>query len=778
MASRIAQLRPSTASVLRSSVALPSMASIVAELVYNSLDAGATDIHVTLDVGAFSIAVRDDGQGIAAESLRLVGERHATSKLASLAQLEREGLRTYGFRGEALHLVASISVLDITSCCASSAPPHNLGSSSSSSTTTTTTYAARIRFGERVSCGAAPSQRGAVGTVVVRDCFLNRPVARKQLIKHGAQQAELERARRHLAEVALAQPSVSLHLIDGSKQACILNVPRSANLIGTLRRLTGGAELPPFVEVCEASADDFTLRGHVAVPVAGMRTRECQHVYLNGRPLSRRAELHRLCETAFSRVHDALTHEAAEAASSRLPSSVPKCEPSQRPHAAFILFIACAPSRYDLTLEPDKSDVVFADGGRAAAAFVLDALARGFAPHTSPVLPLMSLRHLLHGTLQRGSASASRRDTRLPRADGVQGRAQERASSAPPRTPPRRTGPTALAERPVPQPGGAPAHGNAPVRAGAPLRKRPRVARPASFVSSSVGDGRAESAVLRNEKACPGDPALLFDTSMLAKPPIATVPTRIEALADDAIAGATTEKGGVHHPTRHPNSATTPSTKVSITRAALRDLNVVGQWERKFIVARAAGRLFVVDQHAADERVQLERLARATYDASGRAIAGGGVEQRRLHPVERLHLSLDERALVRRYRARLLEWGGTRRGPCGRCGAADGLPRARAERRGRQPARASDARVRARPRRDGWWHRPTARGGAPCPSLQGVPARGDVRRRTQHRAVQRDTPRPGAVRNATALRSWPPDARATQLYAHGGAGGYDGPGGL
>ena len=88
----------------------------------NAIDAGSTDCAVSLDVAACAIVVRDNGRGLSEAELRVVGERHATSKLASLAELERGAPATLGFRGEALHCIAAVSHLEIVSCSAASHP--------------------------------------------------------------------------------------------------------------------------------------------------------------------------------------------------------------------------------------------------------------------------------------------------------------------------------------------------------------------------------------------------------------------------------------------------------------------------------------------------------------------------------------------------------------------------------------------------------------------------------------------------------------------------------
>ena len=108
----IRQLPLREATLVRSACALPSIAAIAEELVLNALDAGASEVSVSVDVLGCYIQVRDNGCGIDLDGLRMIGDRHVTSKLASLADLDSgEAFRTFGFRGEALHILGTVSVL-------------------------------------------------------------------------------------------------------------------------------------------------------------------------------------------------------------------------------------------------------------------------------------------------------------------------------------------------------------------------------------------------------------------------------------------------------------------------------------------------------------------------------------------------------------------------------------------------------------------------------------------------------------------------------------------
>lgn len=108
---QLARLPPATASRLRASFILGSLAQAVEELVHNALDAGARSIAVTLDAPNAAASVDDDGAGVPLRDLPHLARRHYTSKLASLNQLEAGAVATLGFRGEALASVAGAFVL-------------------------------------------------------------------------------------------------------------------------------------------------------------------------------------------------------------------------------------------------------------------------------------------------------------------------------------------------------------------------------------------------------------------------------------------------------------------------------------------------------------------------------------------------------------------------------------------------------------------------------------------------------------------------------------------
>ena len=351
-------LNAADVSQLRSAQACTSVAHALEELVLNALDAQATEVHAVLDVTGFSMTVRDNGTGMSVDELALVGDRHATSKLATVEELQE--LVSFGYRGQALHALAAASLLEIVS-----RRPGTLPSA---------THATVLRSGQRLHVGPAQEVRAPGTTVSVRELLVSRPVQRKRLQRPGAAHAELEAARLRLVRLAVAHPHVAFRLHDASRSTTVLNTSPTSEPLTCLARLHGGA-LPPMTPLLHDDGE-YNFEGYVALPPAVHRSRELQLVYVNRRPLSRRSELPQLLEAACARLQAAVTTEAE-------PSSAAHASAA---HAAFVVFLRCAPSCYDDALEPDRSDVLFADFGAVATA-ALAALAHCFSAHCAALAP-------------------------------------------------------------------------------------------------------------------------------------------------------------------------------------------------------------------------------------------------------------------------------------------------------------------------------------------------------------------------------------------------------
>ena len=333
---RIRVLNTADSSQLRSAQACTSVAHALEELVLNALDAQATEVHAVLDVPGFSMTVRDNGTGMSVNELALVGDCHATSKLASVEDLQE--LVSFGYRGQALAALAAASLLEIVS-----RRPGTLPSA---------THVTVLRLGQRLHVGPAQEVRAPGTTVAVREMLVSRPVQRKRLQRPGAAHAELEAARLRLVRLAVAHPQVAFRLHDASRSTTVLNTSPTSDPLACLARLHGGP-LPPMTPLLHDDGE-YSFEGYVALPPSAHRSRELQLVYVNRRPLSRRSELPQLLEAACARLQAAVATEAA-------PSSAAHATAA---HAAFVLFLRCAPSRYDAALEPDRSDVLFADFGQ------------------------------------------------------------------------------------------------------------------------------------------------------------------------------------------------------------------------------------------------------------------------------------------------------------------------------------------------------------------------------------------------------------------------------
>ena len=258
--SRIRRLPDALVNKIAAGEVVERPASAVKELVENALDAGAGAILVDLrDGGAALVRVRDDGAGMTAEELPLALERHATSKIATDADLE--AVATLGFRGEALAAICAVSRFTVTSRARGAPEGLRLGGEG----------------GDVIQRLAVPCDPGT--TVEVRDLFFNTP-ARLKFLKSAP--TELSATLRTLSHLALAHPAVQLRVTNNGRP--VLTAPAAATLKERIGALWGW-DLAGKLLAVGREEHGVRVRGHASPPDVTRGGRDDIIVVVNGRPV-------------------------------------------------------------------------------------------------------------------------------------------------------------------------------------------------------------------------------------------------------------------------------------------------------------------------------------------------------------------------------------------------------------------------------------------------------------------------------------------------------------
>ncbi len=236
-------------------------ASVVKELVENALDAGARRIDVEIEKGgAALIRVRDDGCGIEVAELPLALTRHATSKITSLADLER--IATLGFRGEALPSIAAVSRLTLTTRTAAAA------------------HGWSVAGAEAAGADAQPAAWPQGTGIEVRDLFYNVPARRKFL---RTEATEFQHIARMLERLSLSRFDVAFSLSHNGRT--VWSLPVAASPPEQLQRVAAvcGEEFAAHVIAISAETQSWRLTGWLALPTYARGQADLQFAYVNGR---------------------------------------------------------------------------------------------------------------------------------------------------------------------------------------------------------------------------------------------------------------------------------------------------------------------------------------------------------------------------------------------------------------------------------------------------------------------------------------------------------------
>ncbi len=308
---RIQRLPPVLVDRIAAGEVIDAPYSVIKELAENSLDAGATRIVVeTRSAGAELILVEDNGAGIHAEDLPASLERHATSKISTLEDLET--ILSFGFRGEALAAIASVSHLEIRSRRADV----KLGALIES-------RGGEISRNESVACNQGT-------TIQVRDLFYATPARRKHL---KSERTENIRIYQQIVRLALARPDV--HFIYKRDDKEFLNLPAVADLRDRIAAVYQ-SKLERYLQPVEAESSGLRLRGYVAGPEYHRANRDGQFQFINGRSVEIR-NFSYLVRKAYGEL---------------LPPGA---------HPYFFLFLEIDPARVDVNVHPAKREVRLLD---------------------------------------------------------------------------------------------------------------------------------------------------------------------------------------------------------------------------------------------------------------------------------------------------------------------------------------------------------------------------------------------------------------------------------
>jgi len=305
--------------------------AVVKELVENSLDAGASAIRVQLEQGGKrAIRITDDGQGMTREELGLALQRHATSKIGSLDDLEH--VATMGFRGEALPSIASVARLDLSARHGSE--DHG--------------WSVKVRRGDVSAPEPDAVQAGT--RVSVEDLFYNVPARRKFL---RAERTEFNHVDLLLRRFALARFDVGFELEHNGKTVSAL--PPASDEEARKRRLQRvmGKDFLDHLVTIDEQRGGISLQGWVAEPRYNRAQTDRQFFFVNGRAVRDRVIAHAV-RSAF---RDVLYHGR---------------------HPAFVLYLELPPDAVDVNVHPQKHEVRFRDA-RMVHDFLFSSLHRALA---------------------------------------------------------------------------------------------------------------------------------------------------------------------------------------------------------------------------------------------------------------------------------------------------------------------------------------------------------------------------------------------------------------
>lgn len=293
-------------------------AAVVKELVENALDAGATRLVVELEQGGLRrILVRDDGHGIPREELPLALSRHATSKIASLDDLER--VASLGFRGEALASILAVSRLTLSSRTATDEHGWKLGGE-----------------GALAASDAIPAAQPPGTAIEVLDLFFSTPARRKFMKSPATEARHVETALRRLA---LARPEIAFQLSHDGRR--LLQLEPALDEAARGRRLAAvcGAEFVANAVYREAELGGLKLSGWIALPSFSRSQPDLQFLTVNGRGVR-----DRLLASALRRAYADALHSTR--------------------HPAFVLALTLDPAAVDVNVHPQKTEVRFREAAR------------------------------------------------------------------------------------------------------------------------------------------------------------------------------------------------------------------------------------------------------------------------------------------------------------------------------------------------------------------------------------------------------------------------------
>ncbi|HVC22889.1 MAG TPA: DNA mismatch repair endonuclease MutL [Candidatus Dormibacteraeota bacterium] len=310
----IQRLAPGVANAIAAGEVIERPASVVKELIENSLDAGASRISVEIDGGGSRlIRVTDNGRGMPAGELALAFQRHATSKLREVGDLSR--ISTFGFRGEALASIAAVAVVTALSREATSLAGASLSVSTGE--------------GGNVVPAAAPPGT----TVEVRDLFRNTP-ARRAFLR--SERTEARACLRVVSEAALGRPDVRLEAFLGARR--VLVSPGGGDIVDAARAVLGRAVAEQLLPVAWA-VGNIAVSGVLGAPGVAQASRNSLVLMVNGRRVHQRGLLAAV-EGAYRGMIEVGRHPLA------------------------VIDVRCALSDVDVNVHPTKREVRFREDGR------------------------------------------------------------------------------------------------------------------------------------------------------------------------------------------------------------------------------------------------------------------------------------------------------------------------------------------------------------------------------------------------------------------------------